>query len=462
MNSKLRIPLCWKAAVVSITTTEIVKSTDMRRRSGGIDPFDFFFPDPRDQRRRGNTPDSQDDDERRQLSGGSGFIISPDGYILTNNHVVENASKVEVHFGADENGAGGHTVPAKIIGRDPATDIALLKIDSNQPLPNVPLGDSDRIRKGDWAIAVGNPFQFENTLTVGVISAKGRSLGLSEQTRSFENFIQTDAAINFGNSGGPLLNINGEVVGINTAIRGGAQGLGFATPVNTAKRLLPQLKEGKVVRGYLGMSIGEVSDKDKEAFGLSEARGAIVQSVEPGKPADKAGIQHGDVIVEIDGRAMRNNREIIDYISYQPIGTPIKIGLVRNGQKVNVTARTAERPMEGQISEESTTPEAEPARNKLGVSVQDISAQVRQLYGIPDNISNGVVVTNVKDVSAAGEANISEGDVITEVAGRKVTNVNDFRQAVEGLRAGQNVRFYVTTPSRSGRSFSAYRVLQVP
>src|SRR5437870_11981153 len=190
-------------AVVSITTTEIVKTTDMRRRSGGIDPFDFFFPDPRDQRRRGNSPDAQEDDERRQLSGASGFIISPDGYIFTTNHVVENASKVEVHFGADENGAGGHTVPAKIVGRDPATDIALLKIDSNQPLPNVPLGDSDRIRKGDWAIAVGNPFQFENTLTVGVISAKGRSLGLSEQTRSFENFIQTDAAINFGNSGGP-------------------------------------------------------------------------------------------------------------------------------------------------------------------------------------------------------------------------------------------------------------------
>src|SRR5205814_2781609 len=179
-------------------------------------------------------------------------------------------------------------------------------------------------------------------------------------------------------------------------------------------RLLPQLKEGKVVRGYLGMTIGEVSDKDKEAFGLPETRGAIVQSVEPGKPADKAGIQHGDVIVDIDGRQMRNNREIIDYISYQPLGTNIKIGVIRNGQHVNLTAKTAERPLDGQISEATTTPEAEPARNKLGVSVQDITPQVRQLYGIPENVSNGVVVTNVKDVSAAGEANISEGDVITE------------------------------------------------
>src|SRR5262249_29876266 len=196
-----------------------------------------------------------------------------------------------VHYGADENGNVGHTVTAKIIGRDPATDLALLKIDVGNNLPWINLGDSDRIRKGDWAIAVGNPFQFENTLTVGVISAKGRSLGLSEATRSFENFIQTDAAINFGNSGGPLININGEVVGINTAIRGNAQGIGFATPINTAKRLLPMLKSGKVTRGYLGMGIRDIDDQAKEAFGLTEARGALVQTVDAGKPADQAGIK---------------------------------------------------------------------------------------------------------------------------------------------------------------------------
>ena len=276
-------------AVVSITSTEVVKTSDMRKRNFGIDPFDFFFPSPNDGRRRPSQRDQGNDgsdDEHAQRSGGSGFIISPDGYILTNNHVVEGATKVDVHFGADSDGNGGHTVSAKIIGRDPATDIALLKIDAGKDLPNVPLGDSDRIRKGDWAIAIGNPFQFENTLTVGVISAKGRSLGLSQTTQSFENFIQTDAAINFGNSGGPLLNINGEVVGINTAIRGGgAQGLGFATPINTAKRLLPELKQGKVVRGYLGMGIVPVSDEAKDAFHLNEARGALVQTVEAGKPS---------------------------------------------------------------------------------------------------------------------------------------------------------------------------------
>ncbi|HEY4640638.1 MAG TPA: trypsin-like peptidase domain-containing protein, partial [Thermoanaerobaculia bacterium] len=271
-------------AVVSIRSTEIVKTSDLRKRGqGGFDPFEFFFPNPNQTpRRRGQGQDnSDDDDEHAQRSGGSGFIISPDGYILTNNHVIEGATKVEVHYGADENGNGGHTVEAKIVGHDPATDIALLKIDpGNGTLPNIALGDSDHIRKGDWAIAVGNPFEFENTLTVGVISAKGRSLGLSQETRSFENFIQTDAAINFGNSGGPLIGIDGQVIGINTAIRGGgAQGIGFATPINTAKRLLPQLKQGKITRGYLGMQIYEVTEDVKQSFNLPDAKGALVQAI---------------------------------------------------------------------------------------------------------------------------------------------------------------------------------------
>ena len=457
-------------AVVSITTTEIVHQSALRQRGGGttIDPFDFFFPNPNGQRnpnnRRRQTPDNGDDDDaRRQLSGGSGFIISPDGYILTNNHVIEDAAKVEVHFGADENGNGGHTVTAKIVGHDPATDIALLKIDSPTQLPSIPLGDSDRIRKGDWAIAVGNPFQFENSLTVGVISAKGRSLNLSEQTRSFENFIQTDAAINFGNSGGPLMNIGGEVVGINTAIRGGgAQGLGFATPINTAKRLLPQLKQGKVTRGYLGMTITEVTEDAREAFSLpSTTSGAIVQNVTPGKPADRAGIQHGDVIVEIDGRQIRSNRDLIDYISYLPVGSEVKISLLRNGQRQTVTARTAERPLET-ASNDSTSPDsAEPARNKLGMSVQDITPQVRQMYGIDDAL-RGVVVTGVKAVSAAADANISEGDVISEVQGTRINNSSDFSTAVNRLRSGQKARMYVTTGQRGGQSFSSYRYVTIP
>jgi serine protease Do len=452
-------------AVVSITSTEVIKTSELRRNNGGmgIDPFDFFF-GPQQRRtpgRQRQTPDEQDD-ERKQVAGGSGFVISPDGYILTNNHVVENASNVKVHYGADENGQGGHTLEAKIVGRDAATDIALLKIDVEQPMPYINLGDSDHIRKGDWAIAVGNPFQFENTLTVGVISARGRSLGLSDATRSFENFIQTDAAINFGNSGGPLLNINGEVVGINTAIRGGgAQGLGFATPINTAKRLLPQLKQGKVVRGYLGMSINEVTDQVREGFNLSEARGALVESVNPGKPADLAGIQKGDIVTEIDGRPIRNNRDLIDYVSYLPVGSSVKLAILRDGKRQTVTAKTAERPPDGEIAGDSKpSNESSPARNKLGMSVQELTPQLRQNYGIDDSLK-GVVVTSVKEVSPAGDS-LNEGDVISEVQGKTVTSVEQFRSVIDAIPGGKTIRLYVTTPGRGGQSLSGYRFIRVP
>ena len=447
-------------AVVSISSTEIVRRPERRF---GIDPFEFFFPDPRDPRRQQRPQQEEDDDEaRRQQSGGSGFIVSPDGYIRTNNHVIEGASKVEVHYGADENGNGGRIVPATIVGRDPATDIALIKIDAGTNLPTIALGDSDRIRKGDWAIAIGHPFQFENTLTVGVISAKGRSLQLSETTRSFENFIQTDAAINFGNSGGPLMNINGEVVGINTAIRGGAQGMGFATPINVAKVLLPQLKKGKVVRGYLGMGIVPVDDDIREAFGLKEQRGALVQDVTPGKPAEKAGVKNGDVVIDVDGRPIRNTRDLIDYISYLPIGTTVKLGIIRNGERMTLTAKTEERPPDGEAAEEEEEPAVvEPVRNKLGMSVQNLSAEVRRQYGIPENV-NGVLVTSVKNVSAAGEANFAEGDVISEVQGQQIANLEQFRAAVDKLRSGQRVRMYVTTFRGGGRPASGYRILHVP
>jgi serine protease Do len=447
-------------AVVSVRSTEIVSAREQRRRYG-IDPFEFFFPPDQQDPRRRPSPQQEEDDQQRRESGGSGFIISADGYILTNNHVIEGASRVQVHYGADENGQGGRTMTAKIVGRDPATDLALLKIDVEQQLPFIRLGDSDRIRKGDWAIAIGHPFQFENTLTVGVVSAKGRTLYLSDETRSFENFIQTDAAINFGNSGGPLLNIAGEVIGINTAIRAAANGLGFATPINTVKTLLPQLKQGKVTRGYLGMQIQDVSEEIREAFNLPEARGALVQSVEEGKPAARAGIRHGDVVVEVDGKPIRNNRELIDYISYLPVGTEVKIGLIRNGQRVNVTTKTAERPLDGEDEEEEDSAGGEePVTNKLGMSVQNLTAELRRQYGLPEE-TTGVLVTSVKNVSPAGEANLTEGDVISEVQGRQVRNVSEFRQAIEGLKAGTRIRIYVTSRTRAG-VVSGYRILEAP
>ena len=445
-------------AVVSITTTEVVKESDMRRRGqgGGVDPFDFFFPDPR--RAPQQRPD--EDEEHKQMSGGTGFIISPDGYILTNNHVVENATKVEVRYGPEDD---ERTAEAKVIGRDPATDIAIIKIESKEQLPTVRLGDSDRIRVGEWAIAIGNPLQFERTLTVGVISAKGRSLGISETTQSFENFIQTDAAINFGNSGGPLVNINGEVIGINTAIRAYAQNLGFATPINVAKKIYPQLKEkGKVTRGYLGIRIGEVTEKEQQAFNLPTAHGAIVQSVDAG-PAEKAGLQHGDVIVQIDNQQIRKNRDLIDYVSDQPPGTPIKITFYRNGEKRTVTATTGERPqtLGADAEEDEASTPAGPARNKLGISVQELSSATRQSYGIDDNVS-GVIVTNVKEVSAAADAGIAEGDVITEVNGQKVRTLDQLRSLVDAAKSGQYMRMYVTRYARGARPQSFYAIVQIP
>ena len=442
-------------AVVSVNTTEIVKGGDLRRRFG-IDPFDFF-PDPRDPRRR----DDDDEDGIPQRGGGSGFIISQDGYILTNNHVVEGATKVDVHFGADENGAGGRTISAKIVGRDAATDLALLKIDVDGPLPYLALGDSDTIRRGDWAIAIGNPFALENTLTVGVISAKGRSINTETESRSFDNFIQTDAAINFGNSGGPLMNIRGEVIGINSAIRGGAQNLGFAIPVNTAKRLVPQLKQGRVTRSYLGMQIQEVTEEIREAFSLKEARGALVQNVDAGKPADKAGIRHGDVIVEIDGKKINTNRDLIDYISYLPVGTNVKVVVIRNGERMTLNAKTAERPNGEEAETEETENTAAPTMNKLGISVQDLTPQTRRMYNHRDDV-RGVVVTSVKRVSAAAEAGIAEGDVISEVQGQSIGTVDDLRALLEKTRSGQRIRAYVTTAPRNGNSISGYRVIQVP
>ncbi len=442
-------------AVVSVNTTEIVKGNDMRRRFG-FDPFDLI-PDPNNPHRR-----NDDDDGVPQRGGGSGFIVSRDGYILTNNHVIAGASKVEVHFGADENGSGGRTVAAKIVGHDAATDLALLKIDVDGPLPVLPLGDSERIRRGDWAIAIGNPFNLENTLTVGVISAKGRSINVESESRSFDNFIQTDAAINLGNSGGPLMNIRGEVVGINTAIRGGmAQNLGFAIPINTAKLLIPQLKGGKVTRSYLGMSIQEVTEDLRDAFGLAEARGALVQNVESGKPADKAGIRHGDVIVEIDGKKVSTNRDLIDYISYLPVGTNVKVVIIREGKRQTVTAKTAERPQSGAEAEEKSSETAAPTMNKLGISVQDLTPQVRRMYGLRDD-ARGVVITDVKRVSPAAEAGLSAGDLISEVQGQPIGTADDLRAFLERAKSGQRIRVYITTSARGGNSVSGYRVIQVP
>ncbi len=435
-------------AVVSITVTEIVQQ--QATPFHGIDPFDFFGPGPQQQQ-------PEEGEGRPQVAGGSGFIVSPDGYIMTNNHVVEGAQKVEVRLPNTEK-----VYDAKIIGRDPATDLAVIKIESDQPLPTLRLGNSDAIRVGDWAIAIGSPLAFQNSLTAGVISAKGRSLGISETTQSFENFIQTDAAINFGNSGGPLLNIRGEVIGINTAIRAYAQNIGFATPINVAKKIYPQLLEsGHVTRGYLGVRIGNIDIPTKEAFGLPSTNGALVQSVEQGGPADKGGIQKGDVIVQVDNLQIEDTRHLIDYISDQKPGSNVKVTVIRNGSRRTLSVPVGERPETFGAQEQSTTTEESPTHQKLGLSVAEASSPYGRRYGIEPN-QPGIVVTSVKPLSPASDAGLSEGDVVTEVNGKAIANVNDFRQVVERANGGEYLRLYVTRFGRGGQSSSFFVVVKVP
>ncbi|MDX1583983.1 MAG: Do family serine endopeptidase [Thermoanaerobaculia bacterium] len=437
-------------AVVSITTTELVSGDQSPH--GGMDPFDFFFRGPRPQ------PD-EPFEEREQVSGGSGFIITPDGYILTNNHVVQDANRVEVRLGEED-----REYEAEVVGRDPATDLALIKIEADGPLPTVNLGDSENVRIGDWALAIGNPVGFENSLTVGVVSAKGRALGLSQATSSFENFIQTDAAINFGNSGGPLLNIRGEVIGINTAIvgRSFAQNIGFATPVNVAKRIYPMLRdEGRVVRGYIGVNISNItSARQMRAFGLDSRDGALVQQVNEG-PAQDAGVEAGDVIVEVDGNDIENTRELIDYVSSKRPGDEVVLTVVRDGERRRIEAEVGERPDFSLAATEREGGSAEPAQERLGLAVREIDNSVRRQYGIDSDV-DGLLVTGVRGLSPASDAGLNEGDVITRVNGRDISTIGDFRRIVEDAESGDLLRLYVTRFFRGGQSTSSFAIVEVP
>jgi serine protease Do len=424
-------------AVVSVTSTDVVKVDRQRPRYHQWDPgspFDFFFPP--DQRRRGG---DDGEDERKEMSGGSGFIIEPDGYVLTNNHVVENATKVQVKVN------GKDDYDAKVVGRDPATDLALLKIEGKTPFPTLPLGDSDKVRVGEWVMAIGDPLNFEKTVTVGVISGKGRWAGLSQATSAFESLIQTDAAINFGNSGGPLVNAAGEVIGINTAISRFAQNIGFAVPINVAKRLLPQLKQGKVVRGFLGITIATVDKKLQEAYGLKAAEGAIVQSVEPGKPGAKAGLRHEDIIVKVDDTPVKTNRDLIDYVSGRPPGAKVTITYLRDGNEKTSVASLAARTEPGEKPE----PEEQEAKGTgkkdkaLGLELSDLSSGLRRSYQIAQEAAKGVVVTHVKPVSPAADANLQEGDLILEVNGVPIASVEELQAQLKKLPKDRWVRFYV-------------------
>jgi serine protease Do len=441
-------------SVVSITSTDIVKGNRGRRYQqnpfGEGDPFEFFFGPPGGPNRR-NAP--RDDEEHKEVQGGTGFIISEDGYVVTNNHVIEGADKVEVRINNREK------YPAKLIGKDPATDLALLKIDVKQRLTPLPLGDSDRVRVGEWVMAIGDPLNFDKTVTVGVVSAKDRSgLTADAATRSFENYIQTDAAINFGNSGGPLLNTSGEVVGINTAIFRPAQNIGFAVPINTLKNILPQLREkGKVVRGFLGINIVNVDADRAAAFDLKAQEGAFVESVEAGKPAEKAGVRPGDTIVRVDNVPVKDTRDLIGYVSSKSPGSKVQLGLVRDGRDTSVTATLAERKDEMSNEDETEGLASDDSPGKIGMTVQELTPQLRQMQRIKTGV-DGLLVVRVKEVSAAADAQIQEGDVITSVNGEKVTTTDEFGKVVGAARKGSYLKLYVYSPRADISRFALVKI----
>jgi len=447
-------------AVVSITSTSMVREREVPRNYR--DPFEFFFGPGPDRRRQQEEPppgeqQEEDSPERREDSGGSGFIISDDGYVLTNYHVVENANRVEVRLADD-----ARELKAEIIGTDEATDLALIKIDAGKKLPTIPLGDSERIRVGEWVVAIGNPLAWEHTVTVGVVSAKGRRLVGLNRDGSLDDFIQTDAAINFGNSGGPLLNIAGEAIGINTAISSQGQGIGFAIPINMAKQIMDQLKErGRVSRGYLGIQIQDINrlpPEERESFGLQEAKGAFVESVEKNLPASVAGIEPGDAIVAVDGRPIASSSELIAEITRRAPDDKVRLTVLRGGKALEVTALLIDRQGagDGGGEPESDRPSGTPATEKLlGFRVEAITPGTAREYNLkPD--SQGVVVTAVDPLSMAYDKGLREGSVIAEVNRNPVTDLDDFRRETGTLKPGDLVNFYV----RSG-SVSRFLVLRM-
>ena len=399
-----------KPAVVNISTTMLMKrSGPMQFQSpfGEREPFRDFW----EKFFGGQIPQ-----EYRTRSLGSGVLVNKEGYIVTNSHVVQNSEKIVVTLHNKKD------YKAEIVGQDQKTDLALIKIDAKEDLPVAPLGDSDQLKVGEWVIAVGNPFGLAETVTAGIVSAKGRVIGAGP----YDDFIQTDASINPGNSGGPLFNIYGEVVGINTAIVATGQGIGFAIPINLAKEVVSQLKEkGRVVRGWLGVAIQRVTSDLAKSFGLKEARGALISKVFEDSPAERAGLKQGDVIVQFDGQEIESSMELPRIVASTPIGKEVSIQIFRDGKRISLKAKITE--MEGEEKKEAE--KEAPPEKPIGVLVQEVTPQIARSLGMEK--ATGIIVVRVEPGGPADEAGMHRGDVILEVNRKPVENVKDFSRALK-------------------------------
>ena len=406
----------------------------------GDDFWDRFFGIPRGRER-----------EFRTEVGGTGFFISADGYLITNNHIVENAEKITIKTIQDEE------YSAEIIGTDPPTDLALLKI-GEKNLPFAELGDSGILKVGEWVLAIGNPLGFEHTVSAGIVSAKGRQLIQSSTDLSYQDFIQTDAAINRGNSGGPLVNMRGEVVGITSMIAsptGGNIGIGFAIPSNLARKVIRQLKDkGKVIRGYLGIRPRDLTEDERKAWNLKSRKGSLIEQVEPGTPADKAGLERYDVIVEFNGQPVKNSHDLSFKIAEAEPGKKVEIKVIRDGKEKILTAKLVELSTGDEIEQ----PEASSGQD-LGISVSNMTPRIARRLGV--NTEEGVLITDIRQYSEANRKGLQVYDVIIEANRQRVKDVDDLRAVIKKLDAGDSLVLLIRRET-NGEPRELIRTLKIP
>jgi serine protease Do len=403
--------------VVNISTEQIIHTggtmeDPFQGMFGGNSPFGRFFNQPRDMKQR---------------SLGSGFIVDSQGYIVTNNHVIDGASKIKVKL------QDGRELTGTVVGTDPQTDLAVVKVNAST-LPTLKLGNSDQVKVGEWVLAFGSPFGLEQTMTAGIISAKGRDIGAG----NYDSFLQTDAAINPGNSGGPLVNLRGEVVGINTMIlsqSGGFQGVGLAIPATMADNVYHQLiSSGKVTRGWLGVSIQEINPALAKSFNVKTEEGVLVAQVEPNSPAAKSGIRSGDIILEYNGQEIKTPKDLSIAVANTKVGVPAKLKVLRDGKAIDINVPVGSKPAE-RAEASSTGEKSEHAR--LGITVENVDTNTARQLNLP--YAGGVVVTDVQPGSPADEGDVRPGDVIREVNHKPVNNASEMQNMIGNLKKGSPV-----------------------
>ena len=422
-----------KPGVVNIRTTRTIK--------GGGRVFRHFFGEPFGNRRNPfedffgpNTP--QPNQEHKERSLGSGFIIDDEGFIVTNNHVIAEADEIKVKL------ADGKEYDAEVVGRDSKTDLALIRIKGSEKLKSLPLGDSENLKVGTWVVAIGSPFGLEQTVTAGIVSAKGRSIGAGP----YDDFIQTDASINPGNSGGPLINLQGQVIGINTAIIARGQGIGFAIPIDLAKNIVSQLKDkGEVTRGWLGVQIRDLDESLAGYYKIKPFSGVYVENVVPGDPADLAGIRSGDIITTVDGEPVASGKELAGLIANIPVGQKTRIVLLRDGKEKKLSVKIAK-----QSADKVQIAANQRSDDSLGMQLADIDAEKARQFGL-DEEESGVLVVDVEDGGRSYEAGVRVGDVIKGVNLKKVSNLEEYQKIITTLDKNAAVNLLVFRRNQGSR-----------